>query len=213
MNEINKNKKYTDSKKNLSEENIDLKIENEVLKKQLLSIRDMINRMIGSDEKSETELIAEHMRNYYKNVDKVLENAKTINPFPDKKKKKEIFKEPHKCVNCQDLGMWDNSFCPKCKDKDHKAEKHEKPTENPITVNPANGKKNVLDELRKKQDKGAKLPSDYQKSAEELEQKKADETDNYKCSKCGIDGDDEASFKKHNGVLYCLDCLTEMFRG
>ena len=166
MNEINKNKKYTDSKRNLSEENIDLKIENEVLKKQLLSIRDMINRMIGGDEKSEAELIAEHMRNYYKNVDKVLENAKTINPFPEKKKKKEIFKEPHKCVNCQDLGMWDNSFCPKCKEKEYKADK-------PITADPKEGKKNLLDELRKKQDKGAKLPSDYQKSAEELEKKKS----------------------------------------
>ena len=43
----NRNKKYTDSKRNLSQENINLTIENQVIKRQLVAIRDMLNNILG----------------------------------------------------------------------------------------------------------------------------------------------------------------------
>ena len=45
MNEVKK--RYRESKKSLNEENIKLRIENEVIKRQLVSIRDMINNILG----------------------------------------------------------------------------------------------------------------------------------------------------------------------
>ena len=55
MNELEQNKskskkRYSESKKNLRQQITDLTIENQVIKKQLIAIRNMLNDIIGKTE-------------------------------------------------------------------------------------------------------------------------------------------------------------------
>ena len=95
------NKKYRDkyqtSKKSLIQEVMELKIENQVIKKQLVAIRDMLNNIL-KDTDNEEELIIKYIKKHYAG----LENLK-------------------KCANCRKVGNWEKSFCPNCLTKSESA--------------------------------------------------------------------------------------------
>src|SRR5256885_1694818 len=94
MNEVKK--RYQVSKKKLTEENIELRIENEVIKRQLFSIRNMINEILSNDPTSEKEQITRFINNYHE----------------------KLVKLEKKCVNCQKLGLYEGSFCEDCLEKE-----------------------------------------------------------------------------------------------
>jgi|SRR6266508_4324036 len=102
MNNTNRNKKYTERKKAMSQELMDVKIENQVIKKQLVAVRDMLNNIL-EDTKNEEELIIKYIKKHYAG----LENLK-------------------KCVNCQKVGNWERSFCSKCSVKDKSVKEESK---------------------------------------------------------------------------------------
>ena len=52
---MNKQKKYLESKKNLTQENIKLKIDYEVMRRQLISIRNTLNEILGDTSIIEEE--------------------------------------------------------------------------------------------------------------------------------------------------------------
>lgn len=96
MNEAKK--RYQESKKKIKQENIELRIENEVIKRQLIAIRNMINEILSNDPTSEKEQIARFIRNYHP----------------------ELAKLEKKCLNCQKLGFYgEKSFCENCLKKEH----------------------------------------------------------------------------------------------
>ena len=174
-------KKYLNNLKNLKEENSQLRINSEVMRRQLISVRNIINEILG-DNKTETKLISEHLSNYYNAINQENQN-------------KQEQKQPQKCLNCQKLGYYDRGFCFDCAKLDYK-------------IKP-------LSELSE-QEKEALRQQQETEQEEKLEfnppkEKQATSGLPYKCVKCKVDGDDKASFKTHNGRLYCLDCLTDDF--
>ena len=68
-------KKYQESKKSLLKENTELWIENEVIKRQLISIRNMINNILGDDYTQEIEKLRQkelkecHVESEFKQTD------------------------------------------------------------------------------------------------------------------------------------------------
>jgi hypothetical protein len=94
MNEAKK--RYQISKKKIQQENIELRIENEVIKRQLFSIRNMMNEILSDDPTSEKEQITRFINNYHAKLTKL----------------------EKKCVNCQKLGFYESSFCENCLEKE-----------------------------------------------------------------------------------------------
>ena len=91
-------KRYQESKKKIQQENIELRIENEVIKRQLLAIRNMISEILSNEPTSEKEQIARFIKNYHEGLAKL----------------------EKKCLNCQKLGFYKDSFCEDCLKKQQK---------------------------------------------------------------------------------------------
>jgi hypothetical protein len=101
MNNADRNKKYTESKRDLAQELMNEKIKNQVMRKQLVFVRDMLDNILD-DIESREELIIKYVQKHYTG----LENLK-------------------RCINCQGIGNWSESFCSKCFGKDEIASKKE----------------------------------------------------------------------------------------
>lgn len=180
-------KKYLNNLKNLKEENTQLRMNNEVMRRQLVSVRNIINEILG-DNKG-IDLLSGQVDN------ETLKTIEILKGIQQENQNKQEQKQPQKCLNCQKLGYYDRGFCFDCAKLDYKIKS--------------------LSELSE-QEKEALRQQQETEQEEKLEfnpPKEKQETSGlpYKCVKCKVDGDDKASFKTHNGRLYCLDCLTDDF--
>ena len=116
---MNKSKRFIESKKKMNEENIRLRIENEVLKKQLKIIRNNLNELIGEVvgdtniaklwDEVENELIKGGQAVIIKKGGNYAVGGVNNSVIIDDKEKK-----PTKCHNCQKLGYYERGFCVDC---------------------------------------------------------------------------------------------------
>lgn len=113
---MNRQRKYLESKKDLEKEIIELLIKNQVIKKQLSSIRNMLNDILGTDEKVEFYGSADLVQMCREIEQELVSNKKVMVIKKDGKYSVSVVDKIQKCLNCQEVLEleWKSSFCSNC---------------------------------------------------------------------------------------------------
>lgn len=100
---MNRQRKYLESKKDLEKEIIELLIKNQVIKKQLSSIRNMLNDILGTDEKVEFYGSADLVQMCREIEQELVSNKKVMVIKKDGKYSVSVVDKIQKCLNCQEV--------------------------------------------------------------------------------------------------------------
>jgi len=200
---MNKNKKFNDSKKKMTEENIKLRIDGEVMRRQLISVRNTINEILG-DKAVIPDGIKHFLETYYKGLVDLKDIEKIHHPTEQewaeaKKHNEELAKSERsrgkEFVESDKVNLKISRQEQAMFDQQETANNQPKPSKchNCQTLG-----------IYKK---GFCFKCINEGKTDIKDVKFTPEQSTFKCSKCGTEGDDEGSFKTRNGKVFCLDCI------